>query len=78
MGIDTFDLNQIHSLNANSLFFILSIGLMFLSALSYILFKANTIEDYMNSFYASTSDFYTLITLFITAWQMQKALKFIE
>lgn len=78
MGIDSFQLNRIRSINANSLFFILSIGLMFLSALFYFLFKANTIEDYMNSFNACISDFYMLISLLLTAWHMQSTIQLIE
>lgn len=70
--------NEIYSINPRNLFFTLSLTLTFISTVAYFLFQANSILDYGNSFYGSTSDLYTLTDFLVAVWKMPTILKFIE
>lgn len=79
MGICSSQLNQRYrSINWRAFAMIISIIQMFLCSFAFLVFKAETFIDAVTSFYATNTELFSLIFLYLNFNNMLKILKLIE
>lgn len=78
MGIYSIQSNQIQSFNLKTFIFSLSNTCFFLSSAGYVLFRANTLQEYGISIFIVTTIFILSVNSLIIVWRLKHILKFID
>lgn len=78
MGILPSEQNPRCSFNLITLLISSPAILFFISSMAFLLFKAQSIQEYRDSFFATTSSFASLVNFTIIIWKMPNYLKLIK
>lgn len=78
LGICPTKPNQIFSFDHRSICILLTLLVDFLSTATFFFFKAETYQEYSDSFYVSSSAFNFIVCFAINFWKMSNILKLIE
>ena len=78
LGIYPTKPNQKYAFNLTSLFSFLSMITINISSASFFFFKAETIDEYLRSFYVSFTQFGFVFCFLVNIWKASNILKLIE
>lgn len=77
LGIYPTKPNQKYSFDMMSFFVLLSMLVMLISTAAFFFFKAETTQEYSDTFYVSSSEFTFIVCFLINIWKMTNILKLI-
>lgn len=78
LGIYPTKPNQKYSFDVTSVFVLLLMIVLFISTVTFFLLEAETVEEYLHTFYFSSSDFGFILCFLVNVWKMPNILQLIE
>lgn len=78
MGIFPTQPNQKYSFNLMSFFILLSMFMLLIPSMAFFLLKAETIEEYFDTFYASSSVLAYIVCFIVNIWKMTNLIELIK
>ena len=78
LGICPTKPNQKYAFNMTSFFVLFPMLLIFISTTTFFFLKAETIQEYSDTFYVSSTEFSFIVCFLVNIWKMTTILQLIE